>query len=149
MDTTGRGGWRRRGVDQDIFVGSSGFQLFPLQNPSSTWVRNHTGGDGQWSSWRRQGRERATTAMLPMLAKMCKYQISCRVAAVTRGGELEGGVVVTRVEENRQPAAVVGGGEVRVVLFGCNSFVGWKRWNHFRGRFHDWCILRGWLKSVT
>ena len=88
-------------------------------------------------------REGATTAMLSMLAKMCKYQISCRVAAVTRGGELEGGVVVTRVEENRQPAAVVGGGEVRVFLFGCYSFVGWKRWNHFKGRVHDWCILRG------
>ena len=58
-----------------------------------------------------QTRERggATTAMLSMLAKMCKYQISCRVAAVTRGGELEGGVVVTRVEENCQVAAANGG----------------------------------------
>ena len=69
MESTGRGGWRRRRVDQDIFVGSSCFQLPALQNPSSTWVRNYIGGDGHWSMVIvAQTREMAATSMLSMLA---------------------------------------------------------------------------------
>ena len=59
------------------------------------------------------------------------------MAAVTRGGEPEGGVVVTRVEENRQPAAAVSGAEVRALLVDlfccyCILAVEWKRWNQHR-----------------
>ena len=53
IDITGRGGWRRR-VGQDIFAGSSCFQLSTLQKPSRTRVRSMmivTGDQDDDSDW--------------------------------------------------------------------------------------------------